>query len=70
VTRTLRVLVLNERDLDLAINLVTGRITDPEGEPVAGARVRAQRSSSGGGSPQIRMVMIDGRIVSDRTNQS
>lgn len=52
----------NERDVDLAINRVTGRVTDPAGEPVAGARVRAQRATSGGQGTQIRMVMVTSNV--------
>lgn len=57
----------NDGDVDLAVTIVRGRVTDAEGEPVAGARVTAERVSPGGpGGAQfgvrtaVMMVTDDG----------
>ena len=48
---------VNDRDVDLDVTIIEGRVTDEEGEPVAGVRVAAERSTSSGGQ-QVRMIAI------------
>jgi protocatechuate 3,4-dioxygenase beta subunit len=45
----------NECALDLDVAIVQGTVRDPQGEPIAGARVRAER---GGGVGNVRMVAV------------
>jgi protocatechuate 3,4-dioxygenase beta subunit len=43
-------------DLDLDVTVIEGRILDPAGKPVAGARVRAAQASQADGGNQMSMV--------------
>jgi len=54
----------NECALDLDVAIAQGTVRDPEGKPIAGARVRAER---GGGAGNVRMVavMIDSDAGAD-----
>lgn len=45
----------NECSFDLDVAIAQGTVRDPEGKPVAGARVRAER---GGGVGNVRMVAV------------
>ena len=47
----------NEKDLDLPLNFVRGRVLDSAGDPVVGAEVRVTRVQEAGRS-QVRMVMV------------
>lgn len=52
---------LNEEDFDLPVTIVEGRITDPTGEPVAGARVTVERwrdTVPGASRRMVRMVVF------------
>ena len=44
----------NDRDVDLSITTIAGRVVGPDGEPVPGARVEAKRRSDG---PQGRAMV-------------
>ena len=45
------------RDLDLSVSVIQGRVTDEQGEPLAGVRVHAERASDGQG-PQAMMISV------------
>jgi protocatechuate 3,4-dioxygenase beta subunit len=47
----------NTFDVDLPLSVVSGRVADEQGKPLAGVRVRAERQEQGGG-PRMRMVMM------------
>lgn len=48
----------NDRDVDLSITTIAGRVVGPDGEPVVGARVEAKRQSEGpGGRAMVSFVV-------------
>ncbi len=49
----------NRQDVDLSLSIVEGRVTDSEGKPVAGIRIRAERVSGGEETVREFMFAID-----------
>jgi protocatechuate 3,4-dioxygenase beta subunit len=48
----------NKLDLDLSLAIVEGTVTGEDGKPVAGVRVRAERSNPAGGRRTMMAVMV------------
>jgi len=48
----------NSQDFDLPVSILEGRVTDDEGDPVAGIKVRAQRAQSGGERRMAIMISV------------
>jgi hypothetical protein len=49
----------NTFDVDLAVTVVSGRVVDAEGKPLAGVRVWPERSGGSGPRTRIRMMVLD-----------
>ncbi|MEM7308169.1 MAG: sigma-70 family RNA polymerase sigma factor [Planctomycetota bacterium] len=48
----------NERDVALSVTVVEGRVTAPDGSPVVGSRVQAERATAPTGGPIVQMVGV------------